>query len=230
MQDVEQNMLGDNSIKQPIAGRIDVVGLHYHFDGSRIPLLEDLNISIKKGEHVVITGPSGVGKTTLIKLLAGVIEPTQGEILVDDIPLNVIGKSHYRKHVAIISQQEGLISGTLFMNIAFADASIDEDRVYESAKRAHVFDEINNMPMQFHTVVTGSHCSSLSGGQVQRILIARALYANPSILFMDEATSALDSVTEKKVVATLNDMNITRISVAHRQETIATADREIKLG
>ena len=229
MQDLEQNMLGDSSIKKPIAGSIRVVELSYCFDGSRVPLLQNLDIAIEKGEHVVITGPSGVGKTTLIKLLAGVIEPTQGEILVDNMPMNAIGKTHYRKHVAIISQQEGLISGTLFMNIAFADMTIDEDRVYESAKRAHVFDEISNMPMQFHTVVTGSHSSSLSGGQVQRILIARALYANPSILFMDEATSALDPATEKKVVATLSNMNITRISVAHRQETIATADREIKL-
>jgi ATP-binding cassette subfamily B protein RaxB len=229
MEDVEQNMLGDAAIKKPIDGRVRSVGLSYRFDGSRVALLENLNIIIEKGEHVVITGPSGVGKTTLIKLLAGVIEPTEGEILIDDIPLNAIGKSHYRKHVAIISQQEGLISGTLFMNIAFSDMVIDEERVYESAKRAHVFDEITNMPMQFHTIVAGSHSSSLSGGQVQRILIARALYANPSILFMDEATSALDPEMERKVVSTLSDMNITRISVAHRQETIATADREIKL-
>ena len=229
MEDVEQNMLGDNAIKMPIQGSVCTQSLSYCFDGSRVPLFTNLNLAIKKGEHVVITGPSGAGKTTLIKLLAGVIEPSEGQILIDDIPLNAVGKNHYRKHVAIISQQEGLISGTLFMNIAFSDMIINEEKVYEAAKRAHVFDEIMNMPMQFHTVVAGSHSSSLSGGQVQRILIARALYANPSILFMDEATSALDPDMEKKVVATLSEMNITRISVAHRQETIATADREIKL-
>lgn len=229
MEDVEQNMLGDNAIKKPIEGRVSTKNLSYCYDGSSVPLWENLNIDVEKGEHVVITGPSGVGKTTLVKLLAGAIEPTQGEILIDDIPLKAIGKSHYRKHIAIISQQEGLISGTLFMNIAFSDMAIDEQKVYESAKRAHVFDEISNMPMQFHTVVAGSHSSSLSGGQVQRILIARALYANPSILLMDEATSALDPIMEKKVVATLSELNITRISVAHRQETIATADRVIPL-
>ena len=229
IEDVEQNMLGDTAIKKPIVGSVSTIDLSYCYESSRVPLWENLNIQIKQGEHVVITGPSGSGKTTLIKLLAGIIEPSSGEVRVDDLPLNAIGKAHYRKHVAIISQQEGLISGTLFMNIAFADTVIDENRVYESAKKAHVFDEISNMPMQFHTVVAGSHSSSLSGGQVQRILIARALYANPSILFMDEATSALDPDMEKKVVATLSDMNITRISVAHRQETIATADREISL-
>ncbi len=230
MEDVEQNMLGDSAIKRPIRGSVKTEKLSFAFDGSRVPVFKDLDINVKEGEHVVITGPSGVGKTTLIKLLAGVIDPNDGEILVDDIPLPAIGKRHYRKHVAIISQQEGLISGTLYMNIAFADMVIDEQRVYEAAKRAHVFDEVMAMPMQFHTVVAGSHSSSLSGGQVQRILIARALYANPSILFMDEATSALDPDMEKKVVATLSEMKITRISVAHRQETIATADREIKLG
>ncbi|MFC3120571.1 peptidase domain-containing ABC transporter [Agaribacter flavus] len=229
VEDVEANMLGDGAIKQKINGRVSTRQLTYVHDGARSPLFENLNIDIEDGEHVVITGPSGVGKTTLIKLLAGVIEPTQGDILIDNVPLHSIGKQHYRKHVAIISQQEGLISGTLFMNIAFADTVIDEERVYEAAKKAHVYDEIMHFPMQFHTVVAGSHSTSLSGGQVQRILIARALYANPSILFMDEATSALDHAMEKKVVATLNEMNITRISVAHRKETIATADREIAL-
>lgn len=229
IQDVEHNMLGDNSIKKAIQGSVATRGLSYCFDGSRVPLFSDLNIDIKAGENIVITGPSGTGKTTLIKLLAGVIEPSDGEILIDQLPLNAIGKQHYRKHVAIISQQEGLISGTLFMNIAFSEMVINEEKVFEAAKRAHVFDEIMNMPMQFHTVVAGSHANALSGGQVQRILIARAFYARPSILFMDEATSALDPDMEKRVVATLRELNITRISVAHRQETISTADREIKL-
>ncbi len=229
VQDVERNMLGDNAIKQPIVGKVETSHLYYRYDGSNVPVFSDLNIDINKGEHVVITGPSGVGKTTLIKLLAGVIEPTQGNILIDAKPLSSIGKTHFRKHVAIISQQEGLISGTLFMNIAFADMVIDEQRVYEAAKQAHVYDEIMAMQMQFHSVVAGQHSSALSGGQVQRILIARALYARPSILFMDEATSALDPELEKKIVKTLSELNITRISVAHREETINTADREIRL-
>ncbi|MEM0912522.1 MAG: peptidase domain-containing ABC transporter, partial [Pseudomonadota bacterium] len=188
VQDVEKNMLGDNAIKHPIEGSVETKDLSYTYPGSNLPIFSDLNISVTKGEHVVITGPSGVGKTTLIKLLAGVIEPTRGDILVDAKPLSSIGKRHFRKHVAIISQQEGLISGTLFMNIAFADMVIDEARVYEAAKQAQVYDEVMDMQMQFHTVVAGNHSSGLSGGQVQRILIARALYARPAILFMDEAT------------------------------------------
>lgn len=229
IEDVEQNMLGDNVIKHPLKGKISVRDLNFIFDGANTPLWESINFTVQPGEHVVITGQSGAGKTTLIKLLAGVFEASSGEILIDDQPLLSIGKSHFRKHVAIISQQEGLIAGTLFMNIAFSDISIDEERVYQAAKKAHIYDEIMAMPMQFHSVVAGSHTSSLSGGQVQRILIARALYAKPAILFMDEATSALDPDMEKNVVNTLSELNITRVSVAHRQETIATADREIKL-
>lgn len=229
VQDVEQNMLGDNAIKLPIKGAICAKNLSFVYEGHARAVFENINMDIKQGEHVVITGPSGTGKTTLLKLLAGVIEPSTGEILIDNQALNAIGKAHYRKHIAIISQQEGLISGNLFMNIAFSDMVVDEQRVFEAAKKAHIFDEIMSMPMQFHSVVAGSHSSSLSGGQVQRILIARALYAKPAILFMDEATSALDNEMEKKVVATLSEMKITRISVAHRQETIATADRQISL-
>ena len=226
---VEANMLGDNETKNIIKGTVCVENLSYRYDGDNITLLDDLTFSIKKGEHVVITGPSGSGKTTLLKLLAGVMEPTSGHILVDGKKLTEIGHHHYRKYVAIISQQEGLISGSLIDNIAFSSSHIDVEQVYQAAKNAHVFEEINNMPMQFHSIVAGSHSCSLSGGQVQRILIARALYSNPTILFMDEATSALDPAMEIKVSKTLRDMNITRISVAHRKETIATADREFKL-
>jgi ATP-binding cassette subfamily B protein RaxB len=227
--EVEDDMLGDSAVKPEINGEVAASNLGYAFPGASESVLNNVNFTIKPGEKVVITGPSGSGKTTLIRLLAGVMSPSQGDVIVDGHLLKGMGHHHYRKNIAFISQQEGLISGSIFDNIAFSSDKIDKEKAAAAAKAAHVYGEIMNLPMQFHTLIAGHHASMLSGGQVQRILIARALYSEPKILFMDEATSALDSEMAKKVSKTLDDMNMTQISIAHRLETIEAADREIKL-
>lgn len=227
VENVEENMMGDLSVKHPVEGEIELKNMTYTFPGAQLPLFNNISLKIAKGEHVVLVGRSGCGKSTLMRLLIGAIPIESGELLVDGYSINTIGHSHFRKYIAIVSQQEGLISGSVAENIAFFDPNTSQAKIDEAAKRAHIFDEIMLMPMQFETRINSSHSSSLSGGQTQRILIARAIYAKPTILFMDEATSALDAEMEKKITKTLSEMDITRVSIAHRKETRRIADREI---
>ena len=191
-------------------------------------ILKNINITIQPGESVVITGPSGCGKTTLAKILLGLLSPTDGEIKFGGIPLKHLGNDSYRKFVATVMQDDQLFAGSLEENIAFFDTQIDRERIELCSKLAAVHDDILAMPMRFQTLA-GDMGTSLSGGQKQRLLLARALYKQPKILVLDEATSHLDIDRERHVNQSLKSMNMTRISIAHRPETIAMADRIIHL-
>jgi ATP-binding cassette subfamily B protein RaxB len=169
-------------------------------------------------------GPSGGGKTTLVKIMLGLFEPTGGEIFIDGTPLPVIGPRAYREQVAAVMQEDQLLSGSVADNICFFDAVFDQDRMIESAKIARIHEEIMAMPMAYNTLI-GDMGSSLSGGQKQRVLLARALYRQPRILFLDEGTANLDVENERHINESLRKLNITRISVAHRPEMMAGADQ-----
>jgi ATP-binding cassette subfamily B protein RaxB len=183
---------------------------------------------VEPGEHVAITGPSGGGKTTLIKLLLGLIEPEGGEVLVDGLSLSKFGYASFRGQVAAVLQDDNLFAGSLAENIALFDDELDMSRVIQSAIAASIHDDIKCMPMQYETLV-GEMGSTLSGGQKQRVLLARALYRNPKVLVMDEGTAHLDSAHEKAVNSAIAAMGITLILVAHRKETIAAAQRVLSL-
>ncbi len=209
-----------------ITGRLEVKNLEFSF-GENVPsVFENVNFVIEPGETVVITGPSGCGKTTLLKCLMGLLKPTKGEILVDGVSIS----EHltYRSNICAVMQSDQLLSGSLRENITFFDLSPNEENIISAAKMASIHEEIQHFPMQYETLV-GDMGSSLSGGQHQRIVLARALYSNPKILFLDEATSHLDVENEKAINKNIQDMDITRIMVAHRAETISTANREIRL-
>lgn len=207
-----------------IKGRIEVKNLSYRYGENEPYVFSNLNFSIQQGECVVIVGPSGSGKTTLLKCLMGLLEPTSGEILIDGVPLSNV--SSYRSQICGVMQEDQLLSGNLIDNIACFSTQIDLVRVHEAARKARIYDEIMAMPMQFQTLI-GDMGGGISGGQKQRIILARALYRNPMILFMDEATSHLDVTNESMISANIKALNVTRILVAHRPETIASADREI---
>ncbi|HAU1962189.1 TPA: ATP-binding cassette domain-containing protein, partial [Legionella pneumophila] len=177
---------------------------------------------------VVITGPSGIGKTTLLKIMLGLIVPTKGEVLIDGVSLEILGLKKYRSVCASVMQDDMLISGSILDNITFMDNKIDIDRVYQVARIAQIHEDILNIPMGYETLI-GDMGSSLSGGQKQRILIARALYKNPKILFLDEASSHLDIDTEIKINNALKQLKITQVVIAHRTESIKMADRIIDL-
>jgi len=211
-----------------ISGNIKVSHLCYRYAENQNWILKDISFHIKQGEKVAITGPSGVGKTTLLKILLGLLPFSSGEIFIDDFALSSIGLSQYRNICATVMQDDTLISGSIIDNITFMDTDIDMGRVYEVSKMAQIHEDILKMPMKYETLI-GDLGSTLSGGQKQRVLIARALYKNPKILFLDEATSHLDIETEIKINDVLKSIDITQIIIAHREESIKMADRIIHL-
>ena len=191
------------------------------------PLVFDqVALKIEAGECVAITGASGCGKTTLIKILLGLLTPEHGEVLVGGVPIKRLGLTNYRQMIGTVMQEDRMFSGSVAENICFFDPEPDWQRIRACAQQAAVHHEIESMPMAYNTI-TGDNGVGISGGQKQRILLARALYRRPKILVLDEATSELDIANEKSVNATIQALGLTRIIVAHRPETIAMAQRVI---
>lgn len=207
-----------------LKGGIELRNVSYRYAPSDPLVLEGVNLAVEQGQHVAITGPSGGGKSTLVKLLLGLVEPSAGEVLVDGLPLVRFGHRSFHNQVAAVLQEDRLFGGSLADNIALFDERLDMERVTAAARAAAIHEDILAMPMQYETLV-GDMGSSLSGGQKQRVLLARALYRNPKILIMDEGTAHLDTAMERKVSAAIREMGITRIIIAHRRETIEAAER-----
>ncbi|CAM4411201.1 peptidase domain-containing ABC transporter [Klebsiella africana] len=211
-----------------LGAKLEVKNLSYQYDPFSQPIFSNLNITVDPGESVALIGPSGVGKTTLLKVMCGLLSPTSGDVLVDNLDITKIGLNNYRHGTACVLQEDRLFSGSLIDNISGFEDNVDLNFVMECAKRCNIHDEIMKMPMGYETII-GELGLGISGGQKQRILIARALYRKPSILFMDEATSHLDLKNESVINQSISALNVTRIIVAHRPSTIASADRVIDL-
>ncbi|MCW5661109.1 MAG: peptidase domain-containing ABC transporter [Burkholderiaceae bacterium] len=208
--------------------RIELRDVRFRYSDSEPEVLRQINLSIEPGESVAIVGPSGCGKTTLIKLMLGILRPVQGEVLVGGRALESFGAASWRAMVGTVMQDEPLFAGSIADNISFFDSRPDMAHVIECARLAAVHDEIDALPMGYHTLI-GDMGATLSGGQKQRVLLARALYKRPRVLFLDEATSALDIDRERLVNQSVRQLRLTRVIVAHRPETIATADRVVVL-
>jgi len=191
-------------------------------------VIKNLNLLIPAGECIALTGPSGCGKTTLVKLLLGLLEPTEGEILIDGVKLSQMGSANFRSLIGTVMQDDGLFAGSITDNISFFSPTPDSERVQSCAQLAAIHPEIVAMPMGYNTLV-GDIGSGLSGGQKQRLLLARALYKGPKILVLDEATSHLDVWNELAVNEAVKTLDLTRILVAHRPETIGMAQRVVIL-
>jgi ATP-binding cassette, subfamily B, bacterial CvaB/MchF/RaxB len=208
--------------------RLELRNVSFRYSDNEPEVLKDVSFTIEPGESVAISGPSGCGKTTLLKVLLGIHEPQSGEVLVGGVPLRQLGLRSFRDMVGTVMQEDQLFGGSITDNISFFDAHADPAWVAQCARLAAVHDEIEAMPMGFHTLI-GDMGASISGGQKQRILLARALYKRPQILFLDEATSALDVDRERLVNQAVRQLDLTRVIVAHRPETIASASRVIVL-
>ncbi|MGQ0800403.1 MAG: peptidase domain-containing ABC transporter [Pseudomarimonas sp.] len=205
---------------------VDNLGFRYTEDDPWV--IRNVGFTVGAGESVAIVGPSGCGKTTLSKLLLGLIVPTEGTIRVGGIEIQRIGLTRHRERFGAVMQDDDLFAGSVADNIAFFDPEAQLSDIEQAARAASIHDDIVAMPMGYESQV-GDMGSALSGGQKQRVLLARALYRKPSILLLDEATSHLDVDRERWINQQVAALRITRIIIAHRPETIASADRVIAL-
>ena len=212
----------------PIPLALATQNLSYRYDSQSVAIFSQLTMAIAPGECVAITGPSGAGKTTLMKVLCGLFEAQEGKVMVDGVDIRQLGVNNYHKMIACVMQDDRLFSGSIRENICSFNQDIDDVWMMECAKAAYIHDIIMKMPMAYETLI-GELGEGLSGGQKQRIFIARALYRRPGILFMDEATSALDNESEQFVNLAIKQLNITRVIIAHRETTLQSADRVITL-
>ena len=215
--------------QRDVPARLELQGVHFAYSDAEPAVLNRLSLAIEPGESVAIVGPSGCGKTTLLKVMLGIHAPQSGEIRIGGVPLRQLGLRAWRDMIGTVMQDDQLFAGSIADNIAFFDAQPDVPWLERCARIAAVHDEIEAMPMGYHTLI-GDMGASISGGQKQRILLARALYKRPKILFLDEATSALDVDREREVNHAIRQLDLTRVIVAHRPETIASAGRVIVLG
>ncbi|MGJ7491660.1 peptidase domain-containing ABC transporter [Variovorax sp. ZT4R33] len=214
---------------EAFSGSIELRNVRFRYAPGEAWVLDGVNLKILPGESVAIVGPSGCGKTTLLKIMLGQLEPQEGEVLVAGIPLKQLGLQHYRDRIGVVMQDDRLFAGSVAENIALFDPQIDHEQVEGAAKLAAIHEEICRMPMGYNTLV-GDMGNALSGGQRQRVVLARALYKRPAMLFLDEATSNLDATTEGVVNQAVCELDMTRIVIAHRPQTIQAMGRVIVLG
>ncbi len=205
-------------------GHITIENLWFRYSDNDPWVLENVSMDITAGSMSCLTGLSGGGKTTLLKLILGLYRPSKGRILIDGQNLADIPLAQWRQHIGVVMQDDRLLSGTIADNISFFDPEMDMQKVYRAAQAAHIHEEIKTIPMNYLSMV-GDMGSILSGGQKQRVLLARALYHSPSVLFLDEGTANLDSETEKEIVSVIAQLDITRVIVAHRPAFIKAANQ-----
>jgi ATP-binding cassette subfamily B protein RaxB len=202
------------------------VSFRYAEDEPWIP--HNCSMRIEAGESIVITGPSGCGKSTLAKIVLGLLEPTEGEVKFGGIEVRKLGLDTFRQWVGAVMQDDHLFAGAIAGNIGFFDPEATSERIEAAARLATINEDIAAMPMGYQSLV-GDMGAILSGGQRQRVILARALYRKPRLLVLDEATSHLDVARERQVNGAVQSLNVTRIVIAHRLETMSHADRTVVL-
>lgn len=223
--------LSSRVILPDLQGSIEFKDVYFRYGGNETPyVLEKINLKIEPGQLIAIVGQSGSGKTTLAKLLVGFYPPTEGTMLVDGYDMSVVDKEYFRAQVGYVMQSNLLFSGTIAENIASGEDNPDRNRIIEVARLADAHGFITNMPLGYEQIV-GERGVGLSGGQLQRLCIARAIYHDPRLLIFDEATSALDTQTESNILGSMKDIlkGRTAVVIAHRLSTIINADKILVL-
>ena len=214
----------DKEVLRSISGNIEMNHVSFKYDDSEQYVIKDLSLSIKAGDYVAIVGKTGCGKTTLIRLMLGFEKPEKGAIYFDNKDLRKIDPISLRKKIGTVTQNGDLFNGDIYSNISICAPGLPMDDAWKAAEMAGIADDIKAMPMGMFTMISEG-ARDISGGQKQRLMIARAIAPKPKILIFDEATSALDNKTQKQVSEALDQLGCTRIVIAHRLSTIKHCDR-----
>jgi len=223
-----EGQLGMSLDERKFKGHLVLENICFSYSNDQAPILKNINLTLSAGESIAITGASGAGKTTLMKIMLGLLKPSSGRILLDGKDITQLGLKNYRQLIAAVMQDDTLLAGSIADNISFFDPQPNYLKIEQCAHLAAIHQDIACMTMGYNSLV-GDMGANLSGGQVQRLLLARALYQTPCVLFMDEATSHLDKDNEAKISEQIQHLPITRIMIAHRQETIVMAERVFEL-
>jgi ABC-type bacteriocin/lantibiotic exporter with double-glycine peptidase domain len=208
----------------PLHGRVELREVTFTYPGRGRPVLDRVSIVAEPGEFVAVVGPSGAGKSTLIRLLLGLVPPSSGAVRYDGRDLAELDLRAVRAQLGVVLQLARAVRGSIVDNVVAGAEEVPDERVWEALELAGLADEVRAMPMGLHTMVSEDN-ASFSGGQIQRLMLARALVKRPPVLVLDEATSALDNITQRTVSDRIAALSVTRIVVAHRLSTIRAADR-----
>lgn len=209
--------------KHELRGRIEFRNLSFRHPGSAGWAIRDVDARIDAGQFVALVGASGSGKSTLLRLLLGFEKPDQGEIFLDDVALSGLDPLHFRRQIGTVLQHDHLMTGTIYENLSIVKP-LSLEQAWQAARLAGLEPDIRRMPMGMHSLITQGG-RAYSGGERQRIMLARALAGEPKLLVLDEATSSLDPVVQTEVMANLERLRVTRIVAAHRLSTIREADQ-----
>ena len=226
--DQEPEVTGGRQIVTRLGGNIELNHVSFRYSETMPDVLDDLSIRIKSGEYVAIVGETGCGKSTLVRILLGFEKPRVGAVFYDGKDINSLDLRSLRRHIGVVMQNGKLLMGSIFENITISAPWLGLDAAWEAAEAAGIAQDIREMPMGMQTMISEGQ-GGISGGQKQRLLIARAIAPKPNVLIFDEATSALDNLTQRKVTEALDSYKCTRLVIAHRLSTIQACDRILVL-
>ncbi len=228
LMDAEPEISEGKQVIERISGAIEVNNVSFRYREDMPLVLDDLSLKIRAGQYVAIVGPTGCGKSTLMRILLGFEKPQKGAVYYNGKDLNTIDLKSLRRKIGVVMQNGKLFQGDIYSNIVISAPQLTVDQAWEAAEMAGIAEDIRRMPMGMHTIISEG-AGGISGGQRQRLMIARAIAPKPKILMFDEATSALDNITQKTVSDSLEKLRCTRIVIAHRLSTIRNCDRIIYL-
>ena len=211
-----------------LSGSIELSNVYFRYKENMPYVVDGMNLKIRSGEYIAIVGTTGCGKSTLMRLLLGFETPERGAIYYDGKDMSKLDLKSLRRKIGAVTQDGSLFQGSIYSNIVISAPQLTHDDAWEAAEIAGIADDIKAMPMKMHTMVSEGQ-GGISGGQKQRLMIARAIAPKPKLLMFDEATSALDNKTQKQVSEALDKMKCTRIVIAHRLSTIKNCDRILML-
>lgn len=226
--ETEPEIEPEKYIPEQLTGKISISHVSFRYNKEAPMLLDDVTLDIAPGEYVAIVGATGCGKSTLMRLMLGFEKPEQGAIYYDDHDLKSMNVRGLRRKIGTVLQNGRLMQGSIFSNLSITRQDMTEEDAWDALEKAGLADDVRRMPMKLYTMM-GENGAGISGGQRQRLLIARALVGNPKVIFMDEATSALDNVAQAHTVRTLDALNCTRVVIAHRLSTIQNCSRIVVL-